>query len=95
MSINTKVSKADHDIILKIVQRATEEDLLFFDGLSLDMDLCATHNQIPLRLSKLLHADAFNFAHDIAGIQRHMDRTTGKLTGSFLPRFARTTRRHT
>ena len=44
-----------------------------------------------LNLSRLLEADAFNFAHDINGIIRHMDRSKypGKLTGCFEPRCSR------
>jgi hypothetical protein len=59
------------------------------DGLSLDMDLAAVHAKVPLRLDELLGADDFNFAHDIGGIMRHMDRTTGELADFFLPRFAK------
>jgi hypothetical protein len=54
------------------------------------MDLDATHcNGTPLKLEELLKADDANFMHDIAGIQSHIDRTTGKLTNCFLPRFAK------
>lgn len=54
-----------------------------------EMDISACHaNGCPLRLSELLDADDFNFAHDFFGIRRHMDRTTGNLTDCFVPRFA-------
>lgn len=67
--------------------------------LGLRMDLTACHlNGMPLRLTDLLEASDFALAHDIQGIERHMNRTTGKLTGSghaacveegvFVPRFA-------
>lgn len=53
------------------------------------MDITATHaNGCPLKLAELLAADDFNFSHDVAGIYRHLDRTTGKLLDCFLPRFA-------
>lgn len=55
---------------------------------SLEMDLSATHVTTPLRLNDLLAADNFNFIHDIAGIMRHLDRSTGQLQDHFLPRFA-------
>jgi len=59
-----------------------------FDRLSASMDLTATHlNGCPLRLKDLLEADDFNFAHDVGGIARHIDRSTGQLTRCFLPRF--------
>lgn len=58
------------------------------DRMSLMMDL----DSVPeLDLEKLLTAPAFDFAHDICGIVRHMDRSTypGKLTDCFWPRCAR------
>lgn len=54
------------------------------------MDLTACHrNGTPLRLTELLTADDFDFGHDVFGIRRHLDRTTGKLMNLFSPRFAR------
>lgn len=56
--------------------------------LDADMDITATHcNGNPLRLDDLLNADAFQFAHDIGGIRRHLNRETGKLEDCFVPRF--------
>lgn len=53
------------------------------------MDVTAVHaNGCPLRLRELLLADDFNFAHDVFGIRRHLNRATGKLDGGFVPRFA-------
>jgi len=53
------------------------------------MDLCACHcNGTPLDLHKLLSADLATFGHDILGISRHLNRTTGRLGGCFLPRCA-------
>lgn len=53
------------------------------------MDVTSTHlNGNPLRLEALLEADDFNFAHDIYGIRRHLDRTTGQLKDFFSPRFS-------
>lgn len=52
------------------------------------MNLSACHaSGNPLRLSDLLQADDFNFAHDIFGIDRHINRATGKLENFFSPRF--------
>lgn len=56
------------------------------DKMSLEMDLEATQAKVPLMLQELLEADDFNFAHDVFGIIRHMDRSTGELTDCFLPR---------
>lgn len=57
-------------------------------SIDIRMDIEATHARLPLRLEELVEADDFNFAHDIGGIARHLDRKTGLLTGHFLPRFA-------
>jgi hypothetical protein len=58
------------------------------DRITLTMDLTAVHLNTPLDLQALLEADQFDFAHDVAGIQRHINRNTGKLGGCFLPRSA-------
>lgn len=58
------------------------------DGMSLTMDL----DSIPeLDLEKLLTAPKFDFAHDIYGIIRHMDRSSypGTLKDGFWPRCAK------
>lgn len=76
----------------KVCERA-EKELASCQGpnyerINLMMDL----ESLPdLNLSRLLEADAFNFAHDINGIIRHMDRSKypGKLTGCFEPRCSR------
>ncbi|NHO33307.1 hypothetical protein GOB85_12520 [Acetobacter sp. LMG 1636] len=57
--------------------------------LEIEMDLIATHsNGCPLDLERLYEADDFNLLHDVIGIRRHLDRSTGKLTDHFLPRFS-------
>lgn len=59
------------------------------DLLSTEMDVTACHlNSVKLRLAALLAADDFNLAHDVFGIERHLDRDTGQLGGCFLPRFS-------
>ena len=59
------------------------------DGMELHMDLTACHaNGCPMDWAKLLGADDFTFAHDVGGIQRHINRTNGKLENCFLPRCA-------
>src|SRR5688500_17681889 len=56
------------------------------------IDVTAVHeNGCPLRLRELLLADDLNFAHDVFGIRRHLDRDTGHLRGYFVPRFAQPT----
>lgn len=88
MTISFSTTTEDAKIIGQIAARACtvwpEGDRLNFE-----MDITATHaNGCPLKLAELLAADDFNFAHDVAGIYRHLDRTTGKLLDCFLPRFA-------
>ena len=56
---------------------------------SIKMDLMTTHLINPLELDMLLNADDNNFVHDIAGIERHLDRRTLTLTGAFSPRFSK------
>lgn len=41
-------------------------------------------------VEKLLAFDNFDFTHDIVGIAKHMDRSTGDMGGMFVPRCART-----
>ena len=50
-------------------------------------DVTAVHvNDCPLDLNKLLKADDSNLAHDVFGIDRHLNRETGKLENCFVPR---------
>lgn len=91
--ISFEVTDEQEALIEKIAERADKE-LFGPQGIKqsrmdTEMDLCATIAQgCPLRLDELLVADPFNFAHDIGGIRRHINRTTGKLENCFLPRFA-------
>jgi len=86
------VNKADTKIIFAIVKRASEmldslEDINHIDRISLDMDITACHILNPLNLQQLLDSDDSNFAHDVFGIHRHIDRNTGELLNCFSPRF--------
>ena len=91
--LNFDTTPQDTDLILAIVRRADamgrQHGVHWGDRLSLSMDLSAVHlNGCPLRLAALAAAPDFDFAHDVAGIVRHLDRRTGKLRDHFLPRFA-------
>jgi hypothetical protein len=81
-------SKKESDLISKIAERVLNMGI--FPGLKktdLMMDITACHcNGNPLDLEKLLAADDFNFLHDVGGIRRHLNRTTGKLLECFSPR---------
>jgi len=88
---------AEDATMMKIVERAAKLTLDLHgicmpasDRVSLHMDIAACHaNGNPLRLDDLLAADDFNFLHDVFGIRRALDRTTGELTDFFSPRFSR------
>lgn len=87
--IRFNTTRRDAMLIDRIAHRATRAGLLLTDRLSLEMDLTATHlNGCALDLARLLEADDFNFAHDVCGIQRHLDRKTGGLLRLFRPRCA-------
>jgi hypothetical protein len=71
-------------VIEKIVTRAG------YNGqsrmtLSMDLD-AANSNGCPMDFEKLFSFDDFNFWHDIHGIQRNINRTTGKVENCFSPR---------
>jgi len=90
--INWNSTKSDLDRITKIMLRAAS--MLSFEErgltrLDVSMDLTACHlNGCPLDLDGLLNAERFDFVHDVTGICRHIDRTTGELRDCFLPRYA-------
>ena len=87
--INFNASKLDRELISAIVTRAK---ILVpeLDYLDTSMDIAACHcNGNPLQLGSLLDTDDSNFLHDILGINRHIDRRTGKLKNCFLPRFSK------
>jgi len=82
-----KATKRDVLRINKLAKRAAAE--LGVDLLSTQMDLEACHtNECALDLEAMLSAGRADFAHDVLGIARHLDRDTGKLRDCFFPRFA-------
>lgn len=90
--VSFTVSRNDGRLISEIADRAwavfKKNKIRGTDRMSLEMDVTAVHaNGCPLRLFDLLEADDFNFAHDIFGIDRHLDRETGQLLNCFRPRF--------
>ena len=83
-----EISKEDLDLIKKIGERA-EKEIDDCDKTGIMMDITTVNYEMGLRLNDLLSADGFNFAHDVCGINRHLDRENGKLLGCFLPRFSK------
>jgi hypothetical protein len=89
--LNFDVSAEEQQLIQKIAIRAY--DLPWNLGqpniLQIMMDITGCRcNGCPLRLAAMLEADDFNFAHDVAGIMRHINRKTGELMDCFSPRYA-------
>ena len=94
MPVSFDVTEQERDLIDQIVNRvlklrADDDAAPSHARLMFRMDLTACHaNGTPLDLEKLRAADDFTLVHDVVGIARHLDRTTGQLTGCFLPRCA-------
>lgn len=90
----SKNSEEDQQLCYEIAKRACELLRTYAKGehadtQSLVMDVEAANIVCPMRLEELLEADDENFAHDVFGIERHINRETGQLDNCFLPRFAK------
>jgi len=91
--ISFTATASEFDTIGRIADRAIKLDKRI-NRRHVTMDITACHaNGNPLDLEELLTADDFNFTHDVFGITRYLDRTTGKLTDCFVPRYTRRTPR--
>ncbi|HDZ40046.1 MAG TPA: hypothetical protein ENH62_17540 [Marinobacter sp.] len=89
MAISFETSSEDAALIEQIAARALEDQVGDTPTLDFMMDITAAHlNGCPLDLVGLLEAPDFDFAHDVFGIQSHLNRSTGKLERCFLPRHA-------
>lgn len=90
--ISFHVRRDEMELIDRIASRAL--NLAVFHRIphkkhDFSMDITCVHaNGNPLRLRELLEADEFNFAHDVFGIYRHLNRETGELENCFRPRFS-------
>ncbi len=83
-----KGTRAEIELASDIAKRAVK--LLGKGTVSMfAMDIQACHtNGCCLKLVDLLKAVDGDFLHDVCGINRHIDRETGKLKDCFLPRYA-------
>jgi hypothetical protein len=84
--------RAETDLIKRIVDRAEQLARRFKQQTpraAIVLDLVMAHRMQPLDLKMLLAADDGNFAHDVFGIMRHIDRNSGVMRDCFVPRFAR------
>lgn len=99
--ISFRTSNAEFETIQRIADRAVSLDRKFCDHArdrtprqEFVMDITAVHaNGNPLRLDDLLNADDFNFAHDVFGIRRHLNRNNAQLEDFFSPRFSARTKK--
>jgi hypothetical protein len=93
--VSFDTTRDEHRLIMAIADRATTMGLaskprVEYARTDAEMDITAAHaNGCPLRLSELLVAKPFDFAHDVFGIRRHLNRETGQLENCFVPRYAR------
>ncbi len=87
--------KQEFEVIAKICDRAEKMRIVAASvdprnkRLNLMMDIDNAHKDVGINLVGLLEADDLNFAHDVIGIQAHMNRSTGKLEDCFVPRYAK------
>ena len=73
---------------VKIAQRAEGMDLYTGERFTFLMDIENADKAFNLRLEDLLNADDFNFAHDVVGIVRNIDRSNPTDFNLFVPRYA-------
>lgn len=96
MTIKWDITKKDSALLEQCVDRfyklrADYAAKIYGSRTDMSMDLNAAHsNGCPLDFEKLLSFPDFDFEHDVLGIQRRLDRKTGKLGAHFLPRCAKT-----
>lgn len=86
--IKWNASKKEVTTITKIVKRAARMNPNI-NHLDAHMDITSCHcNGSRLKLNQLLKADSLNFAYDVFGIFRNINRSNGKLDNCFVPRYA-------
>lgn len=89
MPVSFTTTREESDAIARIVKRYAKLKgwRVGDSALNLTMDVKACHaNGCPLDFARLEAFDDFNLAHDLAGISRHISRTTGELGGFFSPK---------
>lgn len=84
---NMSASLEETKKISKISALAVKENPKL-DHLDTMMYLTACHlNGTPLDLDRMITSDVFNLMHDVYGINRHLNRSNGKIEEGFLPRY--------
>lgn len=81
-----RLTSEEKEKIEKIVDRAEELQLLFFDRklATSIMEMATVHYDIDLDF--MLTCNAFDFLHDFAQMPQHFDNKTGTFDNRFLPR---------
>lgn len=74
--------------IVKIVERAEALGIAIGSRATRLLDIENAHEQFNLRLNDMLSGPNCDFSHDFIGIQREIDRNTGRITTLFVPRYA-------
>jgi hypothetical protein len=86
------LTKTDYEFIDKIVDRAIKMGFYKDNRVTAHMDVANATKHFNMRLEEWLNADNFNFAHDIVGIYKAINREKYPADFSndpwFLPRFA-------
>ncbi len=84
---------AEMNTVYRIASRAVEMGVahhVAVDYTQVMIDtVCCHKNGCPLKLLQLLMSDPADFANDVFGITKHLDRRSGKLCNDFWPRFAK------
>lgn len=92
MILNWKVTQEEHDLIVRIANKAARiaaQHGITYSQRDAVMDLTAVHaNGCPLDLEGLAEGLTTDFTHDVFGIADHLDRETGHLMDCFTPRYA-------
>lgn len=82
------LTKEEYALCNQIAERAVKE--CGFDKCTAFMDITICHSEArEMKLEELLKAPLVDFAHDVFGINRHLDHNTHTLTDCFLPRYAK------
>lgn len=75
--------------ISKIAEMAVAAEITYHSKLTTMIDLDKAVNAFDLDLDALLAANVVDFANEINGIQRHIDRDTETFPAYYTPKFAR------
>ncbi len=95
MPIQFTTDQATIDAIAKIVEGVKTS--LRDAGIEIPISFTATHNMnlnachsngCTLDMERMLEADPLDLLHDLAGIDAHINKSTGVLQNHFLPRYA-------